>query len=339
MKVGLVCPYDLSKPGGVQAQVLDLAKILADLGDEVSVIGPALPPDVEGVDLGKSVSIPGNGSVVPISLDTRTRSKIREVDVDVLHVHEPLMPVTSLAALRADHPVVATFHAAPQGFGSLFYKLLSGRLTRVLGPNVSVVTAVSASAAQPLGEIEYEIVPNGLDVGAFRGDGLKKPGRVAFLGRDETRKGLDVLVEAWPVVIAAHPEAELVVMGATRDVAGIKWMGRVDDQTKTEVLNTSEIFVAPNTGGESFGIVLVEAMASGAAVVASDLRAFQDVGGDAASYFSNGSSSHLARVLIELLSSPERVSRLQRAGEERVVDFDWSIVASRYRELYDMAVS
>jgi phosphatidylinositol alpha-mannosyltransferase len=163
--------------------------------------------------------------------------------------------------------------------------------------------------------------------------------RVAFLGRDEPRKGLDVLLEAWRTVSQVIPAAELVVMGAEREPAGINWMGLVDDTTKAEVLASTALFVAPNLGGESFGVILVEAMSAGAAVVASDLASFREVGGDAVRYFSTGSSGDLAGVLIALLGDANEVASMSRAGKARAAQFDWGTVATKYRAIYAEALS
>ncbi len=144
MRVGLVSPYDLSVPGGVQAQVLGLAAYLKTWGDDPVVIGPGLPDGVPGVDLGESISLPGNGSMVPIAGDPRSRRRIRaaSADLDLLHVHEPLMPLASLLAIHAGPPVVATFHAAPGRAGRLGYRLTRPFLSRLLG-NTRMATAVS----------------------------------------------------------------------------------------------------------------------------------------------------------------------------------------------------
>lgn len=342
MRVGLVCPYDLSQPGGVQTQVTDLARHLIALGDEVEVIGPGLPAAVRGVDLGGTISIPGNRSKVPLSIDPRVIGAIEEgvADLDVLHVHEPLMPLASLAALRAGIPVVATFHAAPGSVGTRFYKVLRPQLKRLLGPYVRRVTAVSPTAAAPLSDdLEVSIVPNGVDVSAFETDVDRHPTRIAFLSRDERRKGLDVLLAAWSDVSALVPEAELVVMGADRGTGGVEWRGRVDPTAKIRGLGSAAIYVAPNVGGESFGIVIVEAMAAGAAVVASDLEAFQHVGGDSVRYFPTGDSGSLARTLIELLRDPGAVAELSSAGRERAKRYDWAEVTPQYQEIYQQALS
>jgi phosphatidylinositol alpha-mannosyltransferase len=165
------------------------------------------------------------------------------------------------------------------------------------------------------------------------------PGRVTFLGRDERRKGLDILLAAWPSVTARIERAELVVMGASRDQEGIIWMGFVDDETKARTLASASVYVAPNLGGESFGIVMVEAMAAGTPVVASALGSFQAVGGDAVRYFDPADSSQLASVLVGVLCDDLERARMTRAGKERASRFDWVNVAGEYRELYDRAIS
>ncbi len=342
MKIGLVSPYDLSRPGGVQAQVLGLAKSLEAGGDEPLVIGPELPDGISGVDLGRSFVVPGNGSKVPISIDPTVRRVMRSVaaSFDVLHVHEPLMPTVSLSALRVGVPVVATFHAAPGEMGIRFYNLLGGLITRILGPNVRKVSAVSETARAPIPPgLHVAIVPNGIDVASLQVDVERNPRRVVFLGRDEPRKGLDVLLEAWPLVLEEVPGVELVVMGAERDLPGIEWMGRVDDDVKTEMLNSAAIYVAPNSGGESFGIVLLEAMAAGAAVISSDLDAFTDVGGDAARYFKNGNPESLSNEIVRMLRHEDIRSALSEAGRARAAEFDWGFVSAAYRTLYEESLS
>jgi phosphatidyl-myo-inositol alpha-mannosyltransferase len=342
VRVGLVCPYDLSKPGGVQAQVMGLARRLQEAGDEATIIGPGLPDGVPGVDLGPTVSIPGNRSQVPLSVDPRVRRLLRRSteSIELLHVHEPLMPMVSLAALRVGVPVVATFHAAPSALGMGVYRLLGARLRRVLGPNVRKVTAVSPTAAAPVASaIDVALIPNGVDVDAFAAKVHRQMKRVAFLGRDEKRKGLDVLLEAWPIVINAVPDAELYVMGADRSRQGITWRGPVDDAGKVEGLVSSAIYVAPNLGGESFGVVLVEAMAAGAAVVASDLPSFRYVAAEAAHYFETGNPRALATTLIELLESPEVIEELATLGRARARRYGWETVVAEYRNVYQEALS
>jgi phosphatidylinositol alpha-mannosyltransferase len=163
--------------------------------------------------------------------------------------------------------------------------------------------------------------------------------KVVFLGRDEPRKGLDVLLEAWKTVASAHPEAQLVVIGARRDDRGPVWLGRVDDQQKAAELSSAAVYVAPQTGGESFGIVLIEAMAAGAAVVASDLEPFRDVAGEAARFFPPGDHQALADHIVDLLAHPGSRDQLASAGSVMAAGYDWSIVGSRYSDVYREAVS
>ncbi|HWB87879.1 MAG TPA: glycosyltransferase family 4 protein [Acidimicrobiia bacterium] len=342
MRIGLLCPYDLSQPGGVQEQVKGLRAALRGYDDEVVILAPGAGDDDDTVDLGGTVSVPGNLSKVPISLDPTVgrRIKAATAGLDLVHVHEPLMPMASLMALRCDRPVVATFHAATSPLGTRLYRLLGPRIRSLLGPNLRRVTAVSPTAAAPVSDsLPVSIVPNGLDVAAFTRDGQPSALRVCFLGRDEPRKGLDVLLAAWADVAAEIPDAELIAMGANRGSEGVQWLGRVGERTKVDTLSSSAIYVAPHLGRESFGIVLVEAMAAGAAVVASDLEAFRYVAGDAALYFPPGDSKALAERLTSLLRGEDERRRLRAAGRERAQRFDWERVAGHYRSVYQQALS
>lgn len=342
MRVGLVCPYDLGEPGGVQEQVLGLSRVLHQLGDEVSVLAPGLPDGVDGVDLGSTRRVPGNRSIAPISLSPTMGRLLSEAtgDLDVLHVHEPLMPAVSLAALRSGPPVVATFHADPPRWGHAMYGVLRPVLGRILGPRVRVITAVSEVAAKPIGgAFDVTVIPNGVDVSRFEVAGDRDPLRVAFLGRDEPRKGLDVLLEAWAMVTSRVPGSRLTVMGANRITPGVEWLGRVDEETKAGVLAGSAVYVAPNLGGESFGIVLVEAMAAGTPVVASGLPSFRAVGGSAVVYVEPGDVTALADALSGLLEDAARRRELGSAARERAREFDWTVVGRRYREAYALAAT
>lgn len=342
MRIGLVCPYDLSKPGGVQAQVLGLAADLRMRGDEVEVIGPGLPFDVSGVDLGPTASIPGNKSRAPISLDPRLGKVMQVVTsrLDVLHVHEPLMPTASVLALRAGPPVVATFHADPGRLVRWAYAVGGRAMPSVLGSRVRAVTAVSETAASALPELlEVKIVPNGVDTSGLRVDATRDQRLVVFLGRDEPRKGLSYLLRAWPSIVEAVPDAHLTVMGADRGTDGVEWLGPVDDETKVEVLNRAAVLVTPNTGGESFGIVLIEGMAAGVAVAASDIPAFRDVGSTAVRYFKVRDAAALADTVIGLLEDDQGRAALSSRGIERASEFDWNVVGDAYRSIYESVLS
>jgi phosphatidylinositol alpha-mannosyltransferase len=187
------------------------------------------------------------------------------------------------------------------------------------------------------------VIPNGIDLKAYRPETEKLAKRVVFVGRDEPRKGLSVLMAAWPRVLAAHSEATLVVLGAGGQEVGatvpsIEYRGRVSEQEKRDVLGEASVLVAPNLGGESFGLVLIEGMASRCAVVASDIPAFRAVAGTAASLVQPGSPLELADAVIALLADPARIEAMGQSGLERVRQFDWSQVLPQYRACYQEAV-
>ena len=351
MRVGLVCPYDLSRPGGVQQQVVDLGHLLAARVESVTVIGPGAEAVGDGpfrvVGLGRVRPIRANGSVVPLALGSDLGRQIREaaLDLDVLHVHEPLMPMVGPAALTAGRPVVATFHALAPPWVSLIYRVGPPRWFRKRWFGKAVLTAVSTEAAkapEALGSVS--IIPNGVDTASYEGGAIKVSGRVAFLGRNEARKGLDVLLAAWPLVRARRADASLVVIGADGPgevgdpIDGVDYRGRVSEGEKRQLLGESSIMAAPNLGGESFGLVLVEAMASSCAVVASDIPAFRAVVGDAGELVTPGDAAQLALAVTRLLSDPSATAALQLAGLERAREFDWSRVLPAYEACYRAAL-
>jgi phosphatidyl-myo-inositol alpha-mannosyltransferase len=341
MKIGLVCPYDISAPGGVQQLVLELAEELRVTGHEAVVVGAGTGPVGEGsVAVGRTRRVRANDSIAPITLSPAIRRSMGAAldPVDVIHLHEPLVPLIGWTGLGMDKPMVATFHADPPSWAKTLYGFLPvGRRLRR-----AVVTAVSATAATavPARWGPVRIVPNAIDVGSYALEVERLPHRVAFLGRDEPRKGLDVLLGAWPGIRAAIPDAELLVMGATRDekLEGVAFLGRVAGSEKREVLASSLVYVAPNRRGESFGIVVAEAMAAGCAVVASDLGAFRDVAGEAARYVTPGQSDDLVAVVIELLQAPGQALVLGEHGRERAKRYDWSTVGAEYVRAYEAAL-
>ena len=348
MRVGLVCPYDMGSPGGVQQLTTDLAGKLRELGDEVVLVAAgradhSVPRWDDSVILvGRPIFVRGNASRVPLTLSPRSWAWGRAAlaDVDVIHVHEPLIPLVGWVALTVRKPTVATFHADPPSWVGTAY-----RRTPLLGRRFrsTLITAVSPAAAGPIPDSwgKVTIVPNAVDVASYRLDTGRVTRRVAFLGRDEPRKGLDVILEAWSSIRASVGDAELIVMGADRGAApdGIRFMGRVTGAEKRRLLASSSVFVAPNTGGESFGMVLIEAMAAGCAIVASDLPAFTAVLDGAGRYFTNGDSAALSRNVIELLNDERAADRLRERAIDHVAQFDWEVVARRYRDLYRQAAS
>jgi phosphatidylinositol alpha-mannosyltransferase len=361
MRIGMVCPYSIDVPGGVQSHVLQLAEVMRARGHTVSVLAPSSPhvklPDYV-VSAGKAVPIPYNGSIARLQFSPMVHGKVRrwlaEGDFDVLHLHEPNAPSLSMWALRvAEGPIVATFHTSTTK--SLTLTVVRG-LLRPMHEKIVGRIAVSDLARrwqmEALGSDAVEI-PNGVDVAAFADapplDGYPRPGRtVLFLGRyDEPRKGMTVLLDALPKLVEHFPDVEVLVVGRgdeseVREAAGglvrhLRFLGQVDDAGKRSALRSADVYCAPHTGGESFGIVLVEAMAAGAAVVASDLHAFRRVLRDGAigRLVPAGDGLALADGLIELLRDDAARRRYIREGRTAVGRYDWPVVADQIMRVYE----
>ena len=342
MRIAVVSPYDLGRPGGVQDQTTRLVGWLGQAGHDATLIGPGVEGPEGAVLLGATTVIPANRSRAPIKLDPRIAATVRQAleGFDVVHVHEPFVPVVSIAALRAGAAAtVATFHADPPRWVRSGYQLGRVGLRSALSP-AAVVTAVSPVAGSAIEDLaEYRVVPNGIEVADYL-SGPKLPNRVTFLGRDEPRKGLAVLLEAWPRIRAAVPDATLQVLGAERSerVEGVSYLGRVSEGDKRSKLAASAVHVAPNLGGESFGIVVLEAMASSCAVVASAIPAFEYVAGDTAAAVEPGDVDDLADSVIELLEDPPQAAQMGAAARRRANQFDGSVVASQYLDTYQEAL-
>jgi len=249
------------------------------------------------------------------------------------------MPMVSLSASRVDVPSVGTFHADAATWARRSLRL-AGPVTRALAGHLDVTTAVSPIARSVVDAIEdVRVIPNGIDVSAYR-TGAAEPSRIVFVGRDDPRKGLDVLLEAWSKVHVECPDATLDVVGARRDgpEEGVTFHGWVDEDRKRELLGRASIAVAPNLGGESFGIVVAEEMASSCAVIASALPAFTHVLGDAGEFVKPGDADGLAERMLVLLTDDARRNHLASAAAERVERFDGSVVAAAYVRAYEDAV-
>lgn len=366
MRVGIVCPYDWNTPGGVQAHVRDLAAELTRRGHEVSVLAPSdddteLPEYVTSA--GRPVSVPYNGSVAKLNIGVvsaaRVRRWIKQGEFDVLHVHEASSPTVSvLACWIANGPIVATQHAAMDRSKALSSLSL---LVNTALDKVSGRIAVSEKARQFMVEHiggDAVLIPNGVDCSAFA-DSDPLPGypregpTLFFIGRiDEPRKGLPTLIEAMPELIASHPDLQLLVAGPgeVEDVAAtlpaevaehVTFLGLVSEADKVRAFHSADIYVAPQLGGESFGIVLLEAMASGTPVLASDLEAFRLVlaDGQYGMLFSTGDPADLARGVSALLADPEARAAFSRAGLRRAKEYDWSTVARDVERVYDSVVT
>lgn len=362
MRVGLVCPYDWSAPGGVKQHIRDLAYALMEQGHEVSVLAPAdddvdLEPFV--VSAGKAVAVPYNGSVARVSLGvvtaSRVRKWVRDGKFDVVHVHEPASPSLSvLACWVCDGPLVATWHSSSERSRamSVAYYALQTAMEKIDGR-----IAVSEKARQTLVENvggDAVLIPNGVTCRNFAVgepfDGYPRPGKtLLFLGRiDEPRKGLQVLVAAMPQVLSRWPDVKLLVAGPG-DIKSVEaslepnvaehveFLGLISEEDKVRAFKSADAYIAPNTGGESFGIVLLEAMSAGTPVIASDLDAFARVleGGSCGVLFANENPAALADAVDLLLGDPALAQRCQEQGLRRAAEFDWPVVARDVVRVYD----
>ncbi len=336
MLVGVVCPYDADRPGGVQQQARGLVARLRAAGDEARLVAAGTP------EVGPTVTIPANRSRAPVTLTPRAWRRVGEAlaDVDVIHLHEPFVPLVGWAALAADRPTVATFHARPARWTTVLYRTGAPLGRRLLADRVLTAVSPVAASALPAAWGDVEVIPNGIDVGSYRLELSRDPHRVVFVGRDEPRKGLDVALAAWGEIHRRFPEARLRVVGARRDhpVDGVDYLGVVDEATKRRELAGAAVFVAPNLGGESFGIVVAEAMAAGCAPVVSALDAFRWVAADAAVLVPVGDPHALAEAVVGLLADRERRERIAEAARRRARAFDWGVVVGAYRSAYRRAV-
>jgi len=359
--VGLVCPYSWDVPGGVQEHIRGLAEALIELGHEVSVISPAddddaLPGYV--VPAGRALPVPYNGSVARLAFGflsaSRVRRWVREGNFDVLHVHEPTAPSLSLLACWvADGPIVATVHTAiPRSRAMHAAQPILATALEKIGGQIAVSEAARTTLVEHLGG-DAVLIPNGVSVRRFEkaeplpgwpGTG----GAIGFLGRlDEPRKGLPVLLRAFELLGPDRPGLRLLIAGRgdeeeilSRVPAPLRsrvvLLGQVGDADKVRMLHSVDVFCAPNTGGESFGIVLAEAMAAGAPIVASNLDAFRRVlrGGKAGELFENGDADDLAAAAGRLLDDPVRRAAVSAAASAAVRDYDWPVVARDVVRVY-----
>src|SRR5579875_1094191 len=342
MRIGIVCPYSWDIPGGVQAHVRDLSEQLLALGHSVSVLAPGdddtpgLPPYV--VVAGKAVPIPYNGSVARLQFGlvsaARVRRWLRDGAFDVVHVHEPAPPSLSLlTCMIHDGPLVATFHAATvrSRFLSMFDTVLQPFLEKITG-RIAVSAAARKVIVEHLGG-DAVVIPNGVAVAHYRTAGPlpgypREGGTIGFVGRyGEPRKGMDVLVDALRRLAAARPGLRLLVAGRgdaadfldglPAAVAGrVQLLGQVSEADKARLLRSVDVYCAPNTGQESFGVILLEAMAARAPVVASDIEAFRQVlvGGSAGALFPTGRAGRDDRSPARRSVGPRGPGRGRRAG-------------------------
>ena len=351
LRIGMVCPYSLTIPGGVQMQVIALAAALRDLGHVVRILAPCdgPPPEPSVTPLGKSIPWATNGSVAPIAPDVaatvRTIRALRNEQFDVVHVHEPLVPGPSLTAvLFCDTPMVGTFHRAGASRAYEFLSPVTKRLGKRLAHRVAVSQDALRTARDGIGG-DFTVLFNGIDVERFaHAKPMATEGpTVLFFGRHEERKGLRVLLEATALL---PPDVTFWIVGHGPETEGLKakyahdgrlvWLGRVDDEELAQRLAGADVYCAPSLFGESFGVVLLEAMAAGTAIVASDLPGYRAVArpDEDAILVPPEDVDGLAKALNELLDDPTRRAELIASGRARAEDFAMPKLARAYAEIY-----
>ncbi len=362
-RIGIVCPYGWDTPGGVQAHIADLAEYLISQGHYVSVLAPTLGesdfPDYL-VSAGKPISIPYNGAVArilfgPIAF-ARVRQWISQGDFDVLHLHEPAIPsIALLACVAAEGPMVGTFHASAKKQKAIF------AIGPILEPVIEKLTAriaVSEAARSTLTEhleTDAVVVPNGIYAKRLANGKLNPDwagNTLGFIGRfEEPRKGLSLIIEALPQIIGEFPDIRVLIAGPGDSAAFLEtiplvlrerfeFLGRISEEEKADFLQSISLYVAPNTGGESFGIILAEALAGGAAVVASDIPAFASLlgGGEYGTLFQSESAASLADTITSLLRNDSARDAIRIKGKAHAQNFDWELVAERIYAVYEMSM-
>ncbi len=367
LRIAMFCPYSLSIPGGVQTQVLGLAHALRRSGHEVRVLGPCdgPPPAAFVTPLGDSLPTAANGSVAPLAPDPsaalRTIRALRDEQFDVWHLHEPLAPGPTLTALTLrSRPIVATFHAAGRSSSYRFLKPVLRPLVKRIDHRV----AVSNDAKQLVeGHFpgDYEVLFNGVDIEMTASGGgydvishndAEIDPSVLFVGRHEERKGLSTLLEAVELLFRDHhfrvvchiighgPDTESL-RERFADPERFRWHGQVSESEKVQRLRAATAFVAPALRGESFGVVLLEAMAAATAVIASDIAGYRNVAthGVDALLVPPGDASALAHSLREVLTDEEIRKGLVERGLQTAASMSMDRLAAMYVDRYRMVLN
>ena len=366
MKIGLVTPYVYPLPGGVNDHVGHLYEALRGRGHDVRILTAShgLQRSSEGdvIRIGKGFSVPSNGSMGTLTVSPRYRSQIQAVlereQFDLLHFHEPFVPLLALFTLRESRSVnIATFHAYA-GFAPGYQ--LGGRMLGPVARNLHGRIAVSAAARHFADRYlpgDYKVIPNGVDLLRFAHavpmarwqDGRPN---ILFVGRLEPRKGLLPLLKAYRILRKGGCDCRLLVVGSgpqdrearryvmTRRLPDVEFLGRVSDGDKVQLFKSADVYASPATGRESFGIVLLEAMAAGTAIVCSDIHGYKGVvkRGEQALLVPPGESRPLAEAILRLLADPDLRERMAQGGLERVEEFGWDRIAARVEAYYGFVI-
>ena len=351
MRIGLVCPYSLNIPGGVQNQVIALGRALRADGIDARILGPCdgPPPDASVTPLGKSIPLASNGSMAPIAPDPacalRTIRALRDEAFDVVHIHEPMVPGPSLTALMfTDAPTLGTFHRAGESDLYRAMRPIARRVASRLSMRCAVSEDALKTAQHALGG-SYELVFNGIDIVSFaKADPWPTDGpTIFFVGRHEPRKGLALLVEAMGHLgsgvrlwIGGEGPQSAELQSNTAHDRRIEWLGQLSDVDKARRMRGADVFCAPSLRGESFGVVLLEAMAASTPIVASDLPGYRNVArpGVEALLVPPGNARPMADAIRRALAGGAEVDEMISAGESRATQFSVEHLAERYVELY-----
>ncbi len=369
MKVALVSPYDYRKPGGVGDHVRHLAEELRGRGLQVSVLAPTAGAREEHMDglysLGRPIPVPANGSVARISLSFHLSHKIRSLldreRFDVVHLHEPLMPALPVTVLRLNSGGVnvGTFHAyARQNLGYYYGRPLLKRLFRRLEAQIAVSEPAKAFVSRYF-PADYAVIPNGVDSRGFNPGVAPAPGlaqgqraTILFLGRLEERKGLDTLLDAYQLLRQVRADCQLLVAGdgplrrgyerrvEEEGIPDVRFLGFVPEAEKASHFTAADIYCAPNTGKESFGVILLEAMACGRPVVATAIDGFRQVLSDGRQglLVPPGDEAQMAAALARLLDHPELRREMGQRGRSAAEAYAWPLIADRVVSVYEAAL-
>lgn len=346
----MVCPYDWSCPGGVRSHILGLSEALRSEGHEVEIIAPAGKEEPGIFAAGRTIGIPYNGSVARLcfspAANRRLAGRLGRGDLDLLHIHEPASPSVSLLALRlAEVPVVATFHASAERSRAYW---IARPLLRPLIAKIGARIAVSKAARRLVSRYfpgDYRQIPNGITLSRWAGAAPAEELEdarpfVLFVGRPEPRKGLEIAVAAVEKLRAAR-QLELVAVGpTTKEVPPwVRALGPVSETRLPRIHAAAEVLCAPSLGGESFGIVLAEAMAAGVPVVCSDIHGYIDAAAGAALHVPAGDAEATARALESVLGDPALRAELVGKGRKRASELDWSALVEDVLDCYHQALT